>query len=394
MAESRILITNGEIYLENEIIENGYLIIEEGRISNVGPLEQAPNYFDGTFITLQEGAKIVPGFIDVHIHGAAGADTMDATTEALHTLASHLPLEGTTSFLATTITQGTTEIEAALENAAEYMKYHNEPGYAEVLGIHLEGPFINKNRKGAQPEAYILPPDIELFSKWQQMAGDNIRLVTMAPEQQNGIELIRTLSESGVLASIGHSEATYEEVKAAVQAGATHVTHLFNGMLGLHHREPGTAGAALLFDELKAEIISDGIHVRPEMVELAVKAKGIDNIILITDAMRAKCLQSGVYDLGGQQVSVSGDKALLQDCTLAGSILTMIDSVKNMLAFTGLSLMEIIQMASSNPAKQLGVFARKGSIAHGKDADLVILSPDLDVTMTYCRGKPCVATIK
>ncbi|PLS17937.1 N-acetylglucosamine-6-phosphate deacetylase [Bacillus sp. M6-12] len=389
MADSKILLTHGEVYFENEIIPNGFLLIEEGKISKAGPMEHAPRNNGEVTITLPKGSKIVPGFIDVHIHGAAGADTMDGTPETLRTIASHLPLEGTTSFLATTITQGKAEIEAALENAGEYMKNHNAPGCAEVLGIHLEGPFINESRKGAQPAEYILPPDIELFYKWQQMSGHNIRLVTLAPEQQNGIELIQFLYETGVLASIGHSDATYEDVKAAVQAGATHVTHLFNGMRGLHHREPGTAGAALLFDELKAEIISDGIHVRPEMVELAVKAKGIENIILITDAMRAKCLKNGVYDLGGQDVSVSCGKALLKDGTLAGSVLRMIDSIKNMISFTGLSLMEIIQMASSNPAKQLGVFSRKGSIAAGKDADLVILTPELEVYMTFCRGKLC-----
>ncbi|OUM93251.1 N-acetylglucosamine-6-phosphate deacetylase, partial [Caldibacillus debilis] len=294
--------------------------------------------------------------------------------------------EGTTAFLATTITQSPQAIEKALANAASYIKEQNAPGKAEVVGIHLEGPFINAKRKGAQPEEYILEPDVETFQKWQNLAEGHIRLVTMAPECPNGLELVHYLSKNRCIASIGHSDADYADVKAAVEAGATHVTHLFNGMKGIHHREPGTAGAALLFDELTVELIADGIHVRPEMFRLILQAKGLDRVVLITDAMRAKCLKNGVYDLGGQDVHVRDGKALLSDGTLAGSILKMKDGIKNILAHTSLTLPEAVKLASENPARELGLFDRKGSLEAGKDADLVVLNEQYEPILTICRG--------
>ncbi|WP_374049858.1 N-acetylglucosamine-6-phosphate deacetylase [Neobacillus sp. PS3-34] len=330
---------------------------------------------------------VVPGFIDVHIHGAAGADTMDATLEALGTIASALPNEGTTSFLATTITQEKSKIERALANAAQFCQAENHPGRAEVLGIHLEGPFINEKRAGAQPKEHILKPDIDLFKRWQSLANNQIKLVTVAPEMENGTEFISYLKNNGVIASVGHTDAVYEEVEEAVKAGAKQVTHLFNGMRGMHHREPGTAGAALLFKELMIELIADGIHVSPQMIKLVLAAKGADGSILITDSMRAKCLKSGIYDLGGQDVTVADGKALLADGTLAGSILKMNDSVKNILEFSQLTLVEAVQMASANPAKQLGIFDRKGSISAGKDADIAVLNGHFEVEYTMCRGK-------
>ncbi|PLR78162.1 N-acetylglucosamine-6-phosphate deacetylase [Bacillus sp. V3-13] len=384
----RLLIVNGRIALENEWINNGFIYIEGTAIKNVGSMDQLPNLDEqARIIDLSAGYTAVPGFIDVHIHGAGGADTMDATPDALTTIAAVLPAEGTTSFLATTITQEKTAIKKALENAARYGRTQNNPGKAEMLGIHLEGPFINKIRAGAQPQEYIIDPDIELFKDWQQAAENQIKLVTVAPELANGLDFVHYLHETGIIASIGHSDANYEEMVKAAEAGARHVTHLFNGMRGLHHREPGTAGAALLLEELKIELIADGIHVNPEMVKLVFNAKGKDGMILITDAMRAKCLKNGEYDLGGQNVKVADGKALLADGTLAGSILKMNDAVKNMNQFTNAPLLDVINLASANPAKQLNMFDRKGSIAPGKDADIVILDEQLRVITTLCRGQ-------
>ncbi|MDZ5474126.1 N-acetylglucosamine-6-phosphate deacetylase [Bacillus sp. 31A1R] len=384
---SGILIKNGIIVLEDTILDSGFVYIEEGRIKNVGPMTelQAADYSIET-IDLKDEKRIIPGFIDVHIHGVGGADTMDGTIEALSTMATCLPAEGTTSFLATTITQEVEKIEKAMRNVAEYNQKDNIAGKAEILGIHLEGPFINTKQAGAQPRAQIIPPNVELFKGWQTVADNLIKLVTLAPEEENGIELIQYLAETGVIPSIGHSDANYDEVKAAVDAGAIHVTHLFNGMRGMHHREPGVAGAALLFKELMVEMIADGIHIRPEMIKLALQAKGIEKSLLVTDSMRAKCLKNGQYDLGGHNVFVENGKALLQDGTLAGSILKMQDAVKNIMNFTEISLLEAIQLASVNPAKQLNVFDRKGSIAIGKDADIVILDEHFEVEMTFCRG--------
>ncbi|MCA1033770.1 N-acetylglucosamine-6-phosphate deacetylase [Bacillus infantis] len=381
---SSLLLKNSRVLTEDGIIDKGYILVEDGRIKSFGPADELGGQSADKTIELDAGATLAPGFIDLHIHGAGGADTMDSTPEALQTIARTLPAEGTTSFLATTITQERSLIEKALANAAAYKPEGFE---AEMLGIHLEGPFINEKRKGAQPLEHILKSDVELFKAWQEKSGQLIRLVTLAPELEGGKELVRHLAETGVIASIGHSDADYEEVREAVEAGATHVTHLFNGMKGLHHREPGTAGAALLFKELIVEMIADGVHVRPEMIKLALNSKGMDGMVLITDSMRAKCLKNGTYDLGGQDVTVKDGMALLEDGTLAGSILRMKDSLKNMTKFADITLAEAVKLASENPAKQLKVFDRKGSIAEGKDADLTVLNENMDIVLTICRGK-------
>ncbi|MGD6854789.1 N-acetylglucosamine-6-phosphate deacetylase [Bacillus infantis] len=381
---SSLLLKNSRVLTEDGIIDKGYVLVEDGKIKSFGPADDLGGQSADQTIELNAGATLAPGFIDLHIHGAGGADTMDSTPEAIQTIARTLPAEGTTSFLATTITQEKSLIEQALANAAAYKQQGAE---AEMLGIHLEGPFINEKRKGAQPLEHILKSDVELFKTWQEKAGQLIKLVTLAPELEGGKELVRHLAETGVVASIGHSDADYEEVREAVEAGATHVTHLFNGMKGLHHREPGTAGAALLFKELIVEMIADGVHVRPEMIKLALKSKGMDGMVLITDSMRAKCLKNGTYDLGGQDVTVKDGMALLEDGTLAGSILKMKDSVKNMTKFADITLAEAVKLASENPAKQLDVFDRKGSIAEGKDADLTVLNENMDIVLTICRGK-------
>jgi N-acetylglucosamine-6-phosphate deacetylase len=385
---SLLLMVHGKAVLENEVAESIYVFIENGKIQEIGPINALPSHLANIKkVEIARDQYVVPGFIDVHIHGAAGADTMDATIEAIETMAKALPAEGTTSFLATTITQKHESIENALKNAAHYQKGHNDSGKAEVLGVHLEGPFINKKRAGAQPKEYIIDPDIELFKHWQELADGSIKLVTVAPELENGTNFIQYLHETGVSASIGHTDAVYEEMEKAVQAGAKQVTHLFNGMRGIHHREPGVAGSALIFKELMVELIADGIHVRPEVMKLVINAKGPEGMILITDAMRAKCLKNGVYDLGGQDVSVAEGKALLADGTLAGSILKMNDSIKNILNAAEIPISDAVQMASVNPAKQLNLYDRKGSISVGKDADITILSNEYQVELTFCRGE-------
>jgi N-acetylglucosamine-6-phosphate deacetylase len=385
---SLLLLVHGKAVLETKMAESIYIFIKDGKIHTFGPLESIPSHLKSiNTIELGPDQILAPGFIDVHIHGAAGADTMDATIESLDTMAKALPAEGTTSFLATTITQKHENIERALENAADYQKHSNGFGKAEVLGVHLEGPFINSKRAGAQPKEYIIDPNLDLFKEWQTKANGTIKLVTVAPELESGTAFIRYLHDTGVIASIGHSDAIYEEMEQAVQAGAKQVTHLFNGMRGLHHREPGVAGSALLFKELMVELIADKIHVRPEVMKLVIQAKGTEGMILITDAMRAKCLKNGIYDLGGQDVSVADGKALLADGTLAGSILKMNDSIENIIEAADVTLQDAIQMACVNPAKQLNVYDRKGSITEGKDADLTVLSNNYRVDLTLCRGE-------
>jgi N-acetylglucosamine-6-phosphate deacetylase len=329
---------------------------------------------------------MVPGFIDLHIHGTNGADTMDASKESLNKITASLPMEGTTSFLATTITQQTEFIEKALSVAGAYMNESQLKGNAELLGVHLEGPFINPRKAGAQPIQHIVAPDMLLFKKWLELSKQSIQVVTLAPEQTNGLKMVQLLVQKGIIASIGHSDATYQEVNEAIQAGASQVTHLFNQMRGLHHREPGVVGAAYSRNELMVELICDGIHVAPEVVKLTYQQITAERLILITDSMRAKFLADGEYELGGHRVVVQNGQAHLENGTLAGSVLKMVDTIRNMMAFTGCSLQEAIQMSSSNPAKQLGIFDRKGSLKIGKDADIVILNENNDVFMTFCKG--------
>ncbi|GBF10196.1 N-acetylglucosamine-6-phosphate deacetylase [Tepidibacillus sp. HK-1] len=384
---NRFIISNVTIFKQDEKIENGYIRIENGIILEIDEMDKFQNTDNIEVIQLSNDYKLIPGAIDLHIHGAAGADTMDATFEAIETIASALPKEGTTGFLATTITKEKEEIEQALINVANYMRTENRSGKAEVLGVHLEGPFISSKRAGAQPPHAIIEPDVELFKKWQTISGNHIKLVTLAPERKGGLELTAYLRETGVVTSIGHSDAIYQEVVEAIKVGVTHATHLFNGMRGLHHREPGVVGAVLLHDQVKAELIVDGIHVRPEMVKLVFQQKGKEGVVLVTDAMRAKCLGKGIYQLGGQEVFVDDQQASLKDGTLAGSILKMKDAMKNMMNFTDCTLEDVIHMSSINPAKQLNVFDRKGSIKVGKDADLVLLDKNNQVVMTFCRGE-------
>lgn len=380
-------ILTGTVCIGEELREDQYVLIEGEKIKEVGPVSNMPTSFSGEVLSYPKTMTIVPGFIDVHIHGAGGADAMDATPDALNKIAQHLVKEGTTAFLATTMTQSKQAIEVALKNAGEFIhSTENGTGQAEIIGIHLEGPFIHPKRKGAQPEEFILLPSPSQFDEWQELAQNTIRIVTLAPDQENGIALVKHLAEHGVIASIGHSDANFQDVVAAVEAGASHVTHLFNGMRGLHHREPGTAGGALLLKELTVELIADGIHVHPKMIDLVFRLKDLDHAVLITDSMRAKWLPDGESELGGQKVFVLDGKATLEDGTLAGSILKLNQGVKHVMEFANLTLPEVVKLVTMNPAKELGLHHRKGSIEAGKDADLVVLNEKCEPILTICRG--------
>lgn len=376
-----IYIKNVSILTEETIMEDSALLLESGKISKIGKQSSLPDEIqeiDG------KGKIVIPGFIDGHIHGANGADVMDASNTALDSIASVLPREGTTSFLATTITQSPENIEKALKTVAAY---NNKPGQAEVIGVHLEGPFIEKSKAGAQPHAYIMEPSIDQFEKWQKLSGDKIKTITMAPEHDPNGNFIRHVSDQGVIVSAGHTNSSFSDMKRAVEHGVKQVTHLCNAMTGLHHRDVGTVGAAFMLHELRAELIADGIHISKEMLQLVYKTMGSERLLLITDSMRAKCLQQGRYELGGQPVVVTEDRAVLEDGTLAGSILKMRDGAKQMLDLNGVTLQEVIEMASVNPAKQLGLYDRKGSITVGKDADLLLVDRQLHIASAICRGE-------
>ncbi|KZE48028.1 N-acetylglucosamine-6-phosphate deacetylase [Rossellomorea marisflavi] len=386
MNSKPIILLGGTIYGEDGVIQEGYMKIEDGSISSMGSKQELHSMEGCEVVQVPTEYSIIPGLIDVHIHGANGSDTMDATKESLDVMTAILPAEGTTSFLATTITEKRAVIEDALKNVRDYMERHQHAGQAEILGIHLEGPFINPGRAGAQPVQSILKPDLEAFMKWEQLSGGTIKLVTLAPELDGDHALISYLRNKGIVASAGHTSATYEQMENAIDAGLSHVTHLFNQMSGLHHREPGVVGAAFARPELMVELIADGVHVKPEVVNIAYRQVTDERFILITDSMRAKCLKNGQYDLGGQMVTVKDGVALLDPDTLAGSVLKMNHAFTNVQDFTGAGLENAIRMASENPARQLGVFDRKGSLKAGKDADIVIMDAAQKIMATYCNG--------
>jgi N-acetylglucosamine-6-phosphate deacetylase len=259
---------------------------------------------------------------------------------------------------------------------------------AEILGINLEGPFLSSAKPGCQKIDYFIAPDINLFKHWQKLTNNLIKIVTVAPELPNSLPFIEFLRRKGIIAACGHSNATYEEAIAAIKAGCTECTHLFNAMQNVHHRDPSIVTACLLSDQVMAEIIADGVHMHPAMLQLAFKLKGADRIVLISDAIRAKYLSDGMYEFGGQQVMVKNNAAKLSDGTLAGSLLKMDTALRNMIKFTGCSLLDAIKMTSVNPAKQLNIFDHKGSIAVGKDADLVVLDESFKVRHTINKHVP------
>lgn len=321
---------------------------------------------------------LMPGFIDIHIHGAGGADTMDASFEALQTIADTIVGSGTTSFLATTMTMAQGQIEASLDMVRQFME--KQSSGAQCLGAHLEGPFINPEMKGAQNAQFIQPPTKE----WLEPFMDIIKLITLAPEMDPEYEFIKDLKDKVVL-SIGHSKADYNTAVEAFQAGIKHVTHCFNAMTGLHHREPGIVGAALTQD-VSLDMITDLVHVHPDLFQIFLDIKGVDKFIAITDAMRAAFLDEGEYDLGGQTVTVTGNTCLLPDGTIAGSVHRMDKALQNLIKYTDMTLAQASQVLSGSPAKLLGIHETKGHIKEGLDADFVIVDDDLAVTDVYIQG--------
>ena len=332
-------------------------------------------------------AVIVPGFIDEHIHGADGFDVMDGSALALSKIAVALAKEGTTSFLATTMTQSPENITKSLTAVKDYIAKNNEDG-AKVLGVHLEGPFISPKHIGAQPLEYVVNCNVSIFKKYYEASGNSIKIVSLAPEMQDAEELIKYLKENGVIASIGHSGAKYSDCEKAIKCGVSNVTHTYNAQSGLHHRDVGVVGSALLNDELNCEIICDTIHVSVPAIKLVIKNKPHEKITLITDSMRAKRLPDGKSELGGQLVIVNNGEARLENGALAGSVLKMNEAIKNLVTKVGVPFTDAIDFATINPAKNLGVYDKTGSIKVGKTADLVVLNKEtFEVLMTIREGK-------
>ena len=377
----RKAIAGGTLITPLEIYEDADVLIEDGTIVAVGPGVASGEIAE---IINAEGAIVAPGYIDVHVHGSAGHDTMDGTREAIEGMARFFAAHGVTSFCPTTLTQPAADIMASVRAVHECMENPIEGG-AQPLGVHLEGPCIDAKKKGAQPEQHITTA--AAIDYQQLFSLGNIKLITLAPEIEENKALIAFARSQGAAVVVGHSSATYEDLEEAVQHGLNHATHTFNQMEGLHHRKPGTVGGVLLLDEIFAEFIADGIHLHPAVVDMVVRLKGPERAVAITDAISGAGMPDGDYELGGQAVVVKEGAVRLPDGTLAGSALTLDQAVRNIVEFTIAPLPEVIQMATLTPARSIGVADRKGSLEPGKDADITIFDDDLNVLKTMVGGE-------
>ena len=356
----------------------GDIEIQDGKILRVG--KDLPRKEEDLAVDCGGEYTVVPGFVDVHIHGCAGADTCDGTRESLETMARFLLSHGVTSFCPTTMTTGRDVMEQALLAAKDVMEHPVEEG-ARVVGVNMEGPFISKERKGAQKEEDILAPDLELFRHFWEISGGIIRLVDIAPEQPGGLEFAREASKLCTV-SIAHTTADYCQAKAAFDSGITHATHLFNAMSGLNHRAPGVVGAVLEDQRVRGELICDGFHIHPSVLRTAFQVLG-DRALVISDSMRANGMPEGEpFDLGGQMVTVREGKATLEDGTLAGSVSNLHQEVKNLVSF-GIPFPQAVKAATLIPARAIGLDQEIGSIAPGKKADLVVLDQQLEIAAVY-----------
>jgi N-acetylglucosamine-6-phosphate deacetylase len=366
----------GNIVLGDTIIENGVLVVEDDHIYNITPeLDNIP-------IEIFKDCYIMPGFVDIHTHGAVGVDVMDGDPQGIVKMAEFLAAHGVTSFLPTTTTldiETTRKAILAVKKAKEIDKTG-----AKILGIHLEGPFINPKYKGAQNEQFIVEPTKEVLNKLTEE--DIVKLITIAPELSGAEETIKILRDKGINVSMGHSDATYDDTMKGVISGATQVTHLFNGMRPFHHREPGIIGAALATDAIRCQIIADGIHLHFGTIRMVYKAKGYRNIILISDSMSATGLSDGNYELGGLKVSVKSGAPRLPNGSLAGSTLTLDVAVRNMVNKAFIPLPFVSKMASKVPAESIGEFDI-GEFSYGKKADITILDKSFKVIRTYIDGR-------
>ena len=356
------------------------LIIKNGKILSIG------DEIVDDLIELEENKFVIPGFIDQHIHGAAGSDVIDGTIEALYKMSCALVEEGVTGYLATTTNQSIEVIDKALEAVNEYINKNFEEG-SEILGVHLEGPFICKKYMGAQLDNYILSPDLNVFKHFEEKSNNRIKLVSMAIEEDTTMELIKYLKSKDIVISVGHSAANYQDFKIGIENGVSCVTHTYNGMKPLRRDEIGTVGSSLLFDELYCEAICDGVHISSPAVKLLVKNKPKDKFILVTDALRTKYMPDGTYYELEQVIILKGKEARLDNGKLAGSVLKMNEAIKNVMDFTGCDIITAIKFATENPAKNLGLFDIMGSISENKLANFVIVDKELNVYQTIRNGK-------
>lgn len=372
-----MIIKNGYVFTENATFEKRDIYIEDEYITE-GAYQKTDGKIDA------DGLYVIPGLIDIHFHGCVGYDFCDGTTEAIQAMADYEAKNGVTAMAPATMTLDDTSLEKIFSCAASY---ESESG-SMLMGINMEGPYLSEAKKGAQNAAFLKKPDISHFVHMNSIAKGLIKLVSIAPEEPGALSFIEELKDHVVI-SVAHTTADYLTTKTAFETGASHVTHLYNAMPPFTHREPGVVGAAYDDGYCKVELISDGIHITPTVIRATFQLFGDDRIILISDSMMATGLTNGDYTLGGQPVKVNGNLATLADGTIAGSATNLMDCVRRAVSF-GIPLTSAIKCASINPAKEIGVYDKVGSLTPGKYANIVLLDKDLDIIKVILKGKPFV----
>jgi N-acetylglucosamine-6-phosphate deacetylase len=388
-----IVLCADRLYTPQEEVHNPLLFIEDGFISAISSRTQREVPTNATIVDLADegvaGAILAPGFVDIHMHGGAGLDVMRATSAELPHLNQFLTRHGVTCYFPTTVAAPLDETCRALERLADAIEAAPASSHGTVqarpLGIHLEGPFLSHKRRGVHPPEFLVEPTLEIFERLWQAARGHVRMMTIAPELPGALEVIAEAARRMVCVSIGHSDSELQAARAGVAAGARHATHTFNAMRPLDHRNPGILAEVLTDPQISADIIVDGIHVAPEVVQLFLKAKGLDRSVLITDATAAAGMPDGIYQLGPIQVEVKDGKCM-KDGNLAGSVLTMDRAVRNVTQFAGWSLRDAVRAATLNPSRAVGL-TQHGLLAPGAEANIVVLSPEGEVRKTFVRGR-------
>jgi N-acetylglucosamine-6-phosphate deacetylase len=369
-------------------ISGAGLLLRDGVIEAVGP-RAGMSVPEGAQEIVGTDKIALPGFIDIHIHGAGGYDVMEGTSEAMSAIARTVAKHGTTSFVATTVTASPEATCRSVEGISRYIaaQHATQALQAEVLGIHFEGPFISPFRRGVHSADWIKPPSAELLAKFLHAAGGNARILTIAPEIFGAIPCIDTARKAGLVVAIGHTDATYEQARLAIAHGARHAVHVYNAMRPFSHRDAGVIGAVLISPEVTAELIADGVHVDEPSMRLLLRAKGAERVILVSDGTSATGMPDGTYMLGTLEVTVSGGVCRNAEGKLAGSTLTLDRALRNIAAL-GMPLADAVRMLTLNPASLLGIEFKKGTLRVGADADVVLLDDSLHVAGVWTRGLP------